>query len=147
VKVVSAVTRHWDDNVCGETFTSLTIQFAGGAVGTMNSNWHSLELPECRLRIDGTGGSALSCKRAVGADEATLTVSRVGIKDQTYRFSQEKAAQRNMGQSMKELLDAVSSGRMPHHSGEDNLKTMAIVDAAYLSASQGGRFVQAEEIL
>ena len=44
-----------------------------------------------------------------------------------------------IGESMRELLLAVDAGREPIHSGRDNLQTMAIVDAAYLSASSGAQ--------
>jgi len=77
-EAVAAATRHWDRNVRGETFTALTIQFAGGAVGTMVSNWHALGIPECRLRIDGTAGSLLSRKRSLTAGDATLMIQRAG---------------------------------------------------------------------
>jgi predicted dehydrogenase len=51
-----------------------------------------------------------------------------------------------MGESMKRLLQAVSTGTEPAHSGRDNLQTMAIVDAAYLSASRGGERVYIDEV-
>lgn len=38
---------------------------------------------------------------------------------------------------MADLLVAVESGQTPAISGEDNLRTMALVDAAYQSASEG----------
>jgi predicted dehydrogenase len=145
-RAVSAVTRHWSDDVRGETFAALTIQFEGGAVGTMNSNWHSLELPECRLRIDGTAGSITSAKRGVAADEMTLTLKRVGEEAASKVFSEEKAARNGMGRSMEELLAATTEGRQPHHSGKDNLQTMAVVDAAYLSASREGQLVEIAEV-
>ena len=76
-KAVKALTRHWNDQVRGETFTALIIHFDGDIVGTMISNWHSLTIPECRLRIDGTKGSLLLQKRSATVDKATLTVHRV----------------------------------------------------------------------
>ena len=51
-----------------------------------------------------------------------------------------------MGESMRRLLEAVDSGGEPAHSGRDNLKTMAIMDAAYLSASRGGARVEVAEV-
>ena len=143
---VSAATRHWDGNVRGETFTAVTIQFVGGAVGAMVSNWHALGLPECRLRVDGTAGSILSEKESIATDEARLTVHRLGHETERRQLTQENAAVMNMGASMACLLSAVDAGKEPHHSGRDNLWTMAIVDAAYLSASRGGSAVQISEV-
>jgi hypothetical protein len=37
---------------------------------------------------------------------------------------------------MTQLLCAIEQGKEPEISGRDNLKTMALVDAAYLSAAE-----------
>lgn len=138
-ETVSAVTRYWDPNVRGESFTSLTVQFEGGAMGTMISNWHSPTMPESRLRVDGTRGSLLSTKSAVASDgPCTLTVQPLNSESRQYDCSRQSAFTMAMGESMKHLLDAISAGIEPLHSGRDNLQTMAIVDAAYLSASRNG---------
>jgi predicted dehydrogenase len=142
----TAVTRYWDREVRGETFTALTVQFVGGAVGTMVSNWHSLTMPECRLRIDGTQGTILCRKPAIVADEATLMIQRYGGERAERDYSCENAFTLAMGESMKRLLTAIDTGTPPPHSGRDNLKTMAIVDAAYLSASRGGECVEIAEV-
>lgn len=145
-EMVAASTRDWDENVRGETFTALTIQFSDGAVGTMVSNWHSLTIPECRLRVDGTAGSLLSVKKSVTSDQYTLTVHPVDAEAKHEHCSAQNAFTLAMGESMKRLLQAVSTGTEPAHSGRDNLQTMAIVDAAYLSASRGGKRVDIDEV-
>ena len=145
-EAVMAATRYWSDEVRGETFTALTIQFVGGAVGKMVSNWHSLTIPECRLRVDGTAGSILSQKQAITANDATLTVHRLGGALERRDFSKENAFVMAMGESMKRLLMGVDTNSAPPHSGRDNLQTMAIVDAAYLSASRGGERVEIAEV-
>ena len=58
----------------------------------------------------------------------------------------ENAFAMNMGESMACLLSAIEAGEQPHHSGRDNLETMATVDAAYLSASREGTRVEIEEV-
>jgi len=143
---VSAATRHWDANVRGETFTALTMQFDDGAVGAMVSNWHAPGVPECRFRVDGTAGSILSEKQSIAADEARLTVHRLGHEAERRWLTEEIAAVTNMGDSMACLLSAIEAGEEPHHSGRDNLWTMAVVDAAYLSASRGGCAVHISEV-
>lgn len=145
-EAVSATTRHWSDEVRGETFTSLTIRFASGAVGAMVSNWHSLTIPECRLRVDGTRGSVLSVKEAVVADKCTLTVHLLGDEPKQHDCSRDNAFVACMGESMKRLLEAIGAEVLPPHHGRDNLETMAIVDAAYLSASRGGTRVEIAEV-
>lgn len=136
---VSAVTRKWDPNVRGESFTSLTVQFSDGAMGTMVSNWHSPTISESRLRVDGTQGSLLSVKNAAASDgPCTVTVNPLDGESREYDCSRQSAFTMAMGESMKRLLDSISAGTEPPHSGRDNLQTMAIVDAAYLSASRDG---------
>ena len=143
---VSAVMRSWNTDVKGETCTSLMVQFENGAIGTMNSNWHSLTLPECRLRVDGTQGSVLSLKKAVVADEATLNIHLIDGEVEERDCSQEDAMSVAMGESMNHLLDCARRGVEPLHSGRGNLHTMQIVDAAYLSAEREGEMVEVEEI-
>lgn len=145
-EAVMATTRHWSDEVRGETFTALTIQFAGGGIGTMVSNWHGLTIPECRLRIDGTTGSILSQKGSIVADEARLAVHRLRQEIEYHDCARENAFTMAMGESMQRLLSAIDSGDPPAHSGRDNLQSMAIVDAAYLSASRGGARVEIAEV-
>ena len=144
---VSAVTRYWDPNVRGESFTDLTIQFSGGFMGRMVSNWHSMTMPEARLRVDGTQGSLVSVKPNVASDgPCTLTVQLLGGEARHQDCSRQNAFTLAMGESMKALLQAIKTGTEPHHSGRDNLQTMAIVDAAYLSASRGGEKIDIGEI-
>ena len=47
---------------------------------------------------------------------------------------------------MAQLLVALETGTTPEISAEDNLKTMALVEACYLSAAQH-RAVELEEVL
>jgi predicted dehydrogenase len=145
-EAVAATTRYWDENVQGETFTALTIQFADGVMGTMVSNWHSITIPECRLRIDGAEGSLLSVKKSLIADQCMLTVHPLAGEARQQDCSRRDNFTLAMGDSMKRLLQAASAGTQPVHSGRDNLETMAIVDAAYLSASRGGERVSIDEV-
>jgi len=137
-EAVTAVTRYWNAQVRGETFTTLVIQFSNGVVGTMVSNWHSLTIPECRLRIDGTAGSLLVVKESATANQCAMTVHRVGGEIERRDCSGENVFRHAIGESMKCLLLAIDTNTEPTHSGRDNLQTMAIVDGAYLSATRGG---------
>ena len=51
------------------------------------------------------------------------------------------------GHSLGGLLTAVDEDREAVHSDRDNLKTMGIMDAAYLSAERGGALVAVGEAL
>ena len=143
---VSTVTRAWSPFAKGETLTALTIQFEDECVGTMVSSWHALTQTECRLRIDGTKGSAQSLKGLVVHDPATLTVHSLNGEPRTIDCFEENAFVNAMGKSMNHLLHAARMGTQPPHNGRDNLETMQIVDAAYLSAERGGALVTIEEV-
>ncbi len=145
-EAVAAVTRYWDENVRGESFTALTIQFSDGRIGTMVSNWHSMNIPECRLRVDGTEGSLLSVKKSITADECTMTLHPLEGESRRYDCSRKNNFTIAMGESMKRLIEAARAETQPPHSGRDNLETMAIVDGAYLSASRGGTRVDITEV-
>ena len=136
-KSISAETRSWDPNVRGETFTTLRIVFENDAVGTMVSSWHALTLPECRLRVDGTLGSAISTKESVLGDRAELKVHTLDGELEQESFHEDEAFVHAMGRSMGHLVDAIQNDTEPPHSGRDNLETMEIVDGAYLSAERG----------
>jgi predicted dehydrogenase len=134
----------------GEVFASLIMQFAGGCTATMISEWRAAGVPECRLRVDATGGTLLGERRSATADEARVTLVRGAgghaAPAETHTFAEPGAATRAFGESMRHLLDAVERDEEPPHSGRDNLQTMAIVDAAYLSAARGGARVDAAEV-
>ena len=143
---VTAMTRHWIPTVRGESFTALTIEFERDIVGSMVSSWNANRLPECRLRVDGTAGSALSLKDQVAGDSCELLIHTDDGELERLDMGQENAFVTSMGESMRRLLLAVDSGSEPDHSARDNLKTMAIMDAAYLSASRGGARVEISEV-
>ena len=134
---VTALTRHWDPNVKGETFTALRIEFENEAVGTMVSSWHGTTLPECRIRVDGTEGSAMSMSDSATSDWATVRIQALGEETEVIELREENAMSHAMGRSMGLLLDAIENDTEPPHSGRDNLDTMSIVDAAYFSADRG----------
>jgi predicted dehydrogenase len=113
------------------------VVFENDAVGTMLSSWHGTTLPECRLRVDGTLGSAVSLKESVVADSATIRIQTTDGDLDERTFHQEEAFTHAMGGSMKRQVNAVATGSEPPHSGRDNLETMQIVDGAYLSAERG----------
>lgn len=134
---VSALTRHWDPSVKGETFTCLRIEFENDIIGTMVSSWHAPTLPECRIRVDGTQGSAMSIGDSAVGDRATVRIHTLGGEVEEQDLHQEQAMSHAMGRSMGHLLDAIENDAEPPHSGRDNLETMEIVDGAYLSAERG----------
>lgn len=147
---VSAVTRRGrDESLEGEQFTTLTVEFEGGVVARMTSSWKSLGLPLQDARVDTSRGSLrVTRERPMeGAAEATADLGGV-VETQAFDDDvRDPRMARSYGLSGREFAEAVLAGRQPSHSGRDNLRTMGIMEAAYLSAARGGAPVAVEEAL
>ncbi len=130
----------------GEMFTDLRIEFAGGAVGRMTSSWYGRP-PQCLLRVDGKAGSLVTDRRSATAEGASGVLALGEGKPETRSFQREGASTLAFGYSMQHFIDAIEAGAEPIHSGRDNLQTMAIVDAAYLSAERAGAPVETAEVM
>ena len=92
-----------------------------------------------RFRIEGTDGLALGdigwCKDPY-TTPSTLDFARKGDSDfQRPRWKESWFPDAFIG-TMADLLIALENGTQPPISGRDNLKTMALVDAAYQSARE-----------
>lgn len=150
-EIVTAVTRRGTDTeIAGEQFTTLIVQFDDGSVGQMTSSWKSRGLPGNVLRVDGKLGSASAERVGPMSGPAGLSVQRRGEQVHQEAFPddpQDPVAPKTYGYGMKELLMAMAEGREPVHSGRDNLRTMGIMEAAYLSAERAGAPVTTAEAL
>jgi D-apiose dehydrogenase len=148
---VAAVTRRDPaSGLAGEQFSSLIIQFSGGVVGQMTSNWMSKTLPTNELRTDLDRGSVAVRREQPmsGPARGWAQVEGEALTEVDFpESSQDPHAPRTYGHSLRELLDAIDEKREPRHSGRDNLRTMAIMDTAYLSAARGGALVTVDEVL
>ncbi len=102
-----------------------------------------------RFRIEGTDGVAIGdigwCKNPY-TTPSTLQYARKGDAEfQKPTWTESWFPDAFVG-TMADLLIAVEKGAPPTLSGQDNLRTMALVDAGYLSAEQH-RAVSPEEII
>lgn len=148
---VNAITRRNEaSGLPGEQFTTLIVEFDDGAVAHMTSSWMSRALPVHDMRVDTTTGSAAVRRTHPMSGDAEGSAAFGGAETETATFP-ESAAQphgtRTYGLSMKAFVDALRAGTEPSHSGRNNLRTMGIMEAAYLSASRGGDTVEIAEAL
>ncbi|MFD1713450.1 Gfo/Idh/MocA family protein [Amnibacterium flavum] len=147
---VSAITRPgFDESIPGEQFTTLTVEFEGGPVARITSSWTSLALPVQDARVDTEIGSAAVGRVHPMAGESWGR-AQFGDGSDEVAFADDDAdpqMARSYGFSGREFAEAVREGRQPAHSGRDNLKTMGIMEAAYLSADRGGEPVAVAEAL
>ena len=99
-----------------------------------------------RWRIEGTNGLAIGdlgwCKDPY-TTPSTLRYACKGSQWEAPTWSESWFPDAFIG-TMAQLLIALENGNEPAISGRDNLKTMALVEAAYLSASRSQAVALAE---
>lgn len=146
VNVFASVSRRPDQNIKGDTVGTLVLDFGEGLKVTYNGNIASFPQAQgLSFRLEGTKGlinGYLSDLWSAGGFEYSPAVSEA--------FWYKPALE---GQGfpdgyiglMGDLMEAIAENREPVVSGQDNLKTLQIVHAAYLS-DQLGRFVSPSEI-
>lgn len=147
---VSALTRRAPgSDLPGEQLSSVLIEFADGFLGHMTSTWLSKGIYVNDFRVDTSTGSAHVRRDLPMHGDATAVAEFNGEREETVFPDSRENPQGilSYGYSMREFATAVREGREPIHSGRDNLKTMGIMEAAYLSASRGGAPVTIAEAL
>lgn len=150
VSVRALTRRRRGSSLLGEQFSSLLIEFGGGVVGVMTSSWTSRHLPTNTFRVDTLTGSAVVERSAPMAGQAIGTAIFGGQEPEKVRFVEHRTGEHSAlsyGSSTREFALAVRDRRAPTHSARDNLQTMGLMEAAYLSASRGGAPVTIEEAL
>lgn len=150
-RTVSALTRRdLASSLPGEQLAALLVSFDDGLVATMTSSWRARGLPTQELRADGERGSARTAREHPMAGPALGELQLRGGEVVASSFADAGLVTRahlSYGSSTAALLDALDARAEPPHSGRDNLRTMGIMDAAYLSASRGGTAVDVTEAL
>jgi predicted dehydrogenase len=127
----------------GETLSVLSVKFRNGVSGVVINNWcYRGDRPRAHAReevvIQGTRG-------AITGDAEGICVTTAG--DHSARIYPEIRGAwfpDAFGASMNHFLEALDTGRPYLCSGHDNLKTVAIAEAAYLSAEHSREVKLAE---
>lgn len=149
-ETVSAVTRRVRHSpIQGEQFSTVTIQFDDDAVAQMTSSWRSRGLPSQDLRVDGDEASIAVHRRDPAHGDAQGLLQRHGEPITVVQFpdSPSAAVVDTFGHSLAEFLASIAQDRSASHSARNNLRTMGIMEAAYLSAERGGSAVAVAEAL
>ena len=121
----------------GEDITSTVITLRSGAVATLVHHWASRSRGfNNSLQVDGTEGSV------IWRSGELIWMDRDGRRKKEPVEGGDMPS--FMAASWTELMDAIDEGRSPHHSGRDNLWTVALLEGAYRSAAEG-RVVKIDE--
>ena len=135
--------------VIGETVTKTILEYADGThglVATNHYNQHGAAYAEFRfLGTEGTlqGTIGLMYDYPNGRPD-TLSLYREGREVQAFDFDLKWLPDAFLG-PMSDLMDAIATGRSPITAGRQMLPTLAIGEAAYLSAEER-RSVRLSEI-
>lgn len=137
-------------DIRGEDVASTMLMMAGGLTVLCHMSYASrLEydrFPETRLLIEGEAGSmALDDDYWISVTTVDGTTRR-RYPPNYYSWADSRYAivHSSMVDCQRHLLEAIRQGKEAETSGHDNLKTLAIIEAAYKSADSGQAIVTAE---
>jgi D-apiose dehydrogenase len=138
-----ARTQRVNQAIKGEDIATITLGHADGATSIVDVSYATRlpeePFPETFVEIDGEEGSL-----RLGKDYALTITGKVGVTRRTVAPILLPWASRpwhNIQESVHAIeqhwIDCLGKGIEPETSGRDNLKTAALVEAAYLSAKTG----------
>jgi predicted dehydrogenase len=139
VEVGAMAARVGDQGLEVEDVISVALRFAGGAIGTVH---HAYALPargyRTHLAIRGLDASV-----ELGSDEELLVLTAGGadggLREERTRYPVEPVP--GYGASgraaVRDLLDAIRTGREPLANGDALVRALEVIDAAYASARDG----------
>ena len=146
--VWSSLARHPEQDTPGETRSLTSLEYPGdvrACVRAFHSNWS--DSPRAEIHVRGTRGHVdgelgLLYDYPHGRPDLLRFTPRGG-EPQEHRYAGSWVPDA-FEASMADLLAAVVRGTTPSASGRDNLATLRVVHAAYLSAAEGRRVDPAE---
>jgi predicted dehydrogenase len=140
VERVYAETQSIRPGIAGEDAATLLLRHRSGAVSVVDGCYASRRdpdpFPETLLEVEGRDGSlVLSHGLELKVHNRSGTTVR-SLRTPTLPWTAEPwhVAQESVLNTQRHWLDAWRAGREPETSGADNLKTYALVEAAYESA-------------
>lgn len=139
---LSATTRRVNPEINGEDVATMLLEHYTGATSVVDCSYATQRMPETfpesLIEIDGTRGTLrlkagyrLELHRDGGIETRDLSPPVLPWASRPWHNIQE-----SVRTIQQHFVDCVREGREPETSGRDNLKTLALVEAAYLSAAQ-----------
>lgn len=137
---MAATTRRINPAIKGEDVATMLLTHAGGATSVVDCSYATRRVPETfpetLIEIDGSKGSL----RLDAGYRLMMEDGRVEDLSPPLLPWASKPWH-NIQESVQiiqaHFLECIAAGVEPETSGADNLKTLALVEAAYLSASEG----------
>lgn len=147
-ETLSARTQRVNPKIRGEDVATMLIGHAGGATSIVDCSYATIlsqeSFPQTMIEIDGEKGSlrlsrdyALTVATRGGSETVDVSPPLLPWAERPWHNVQESVfnIQRHFIACLEEGVEAETSG-------DDNLRTLALVHAAYDSADDGGRMVR-----
>ncbi len=152
VKSLSARTNRVNPKVVGEDAATILLEHESGATSIVDCSYTTLlstdPFPETLVEIDGSEGSI-----RLNQGYSMVIASRMGTRSVDVSpplLSWASRPWHNVQESVYNIqqhwTQCLASGKTPATSGADNLKTSALVEAAYQSAA-GGKVLELKDLL
>jgi D-apiose dehydrogenase len=137
VATLSATTRRINPNIRGEDVATMLLEHENGVTSVVDCSYATRRqpetFPETLLEIDGDKGTL----RLDAGYRLVIQTGGEEVRD---------VAPPVLPWAERHFVDCLRSGTQPETSGHDNLKTLALVEAAYKSAADRSRIdMQASE--
>jgi predicted dehydrogenase len=145
VTQVTAETQQRNPQLRGEDTATILLRHASGAVSVVDCTYEARCLPdpfpETLVRVEGPKGCVIL--KAGGGIALTVDGSRrdlaVDYPSPPWTEPRWAVSQTGCLEACRHFLERFRAGRPAETAGEDNLRTVALVEASYASASQGIR--------
>lgn len=142
VSHMAATMRRINPAIKGEDVATMLLTHAGGAASVVDCSYATRRVPETfpetLIEIDGSKGSL---RLDAGYRLTVQTGAEQAFDVAPPLLPWASKPWHNIQESVQiiqaHFLDCIAAGRQPETSGADNLKTLALVEAAYLSAAEG----------
>ena len=138
---ITAETQSRNPHVKGEDTATMLLRHTSGAVSVVECTYESRRLPdsfpETLIEIEGSEGAVVSRNGLVLELTSGGKMQQIDVDPPVLEWASQQwhMVQDSVLSTCAHLLDAVRSGRSAETAAADNLKTFALCEAAYLSAS------------
>jgi len=140
---MTARTRRINPDIAGEDVATMLLDHESGITSIVDVSYATKlpeePFPETFVEIDGTKGTLrlgkdyrLTVQGPDGTAQSVVAPNLLPWASRPWHNIQESVAL-----IQKHWIERLAAGREPDTSGRDNLKTFALVEAAYLSAERG----------
>jgi predicted dehydrogenase len=148
VAALSARTTRVNPAIRGEDVATMMLRHEGGVTSIVDCSYATIlpheNFPQSLIEIDGSAGT-LRLERDYRLTVATREGSRtLDVSPPLLPWAERPwhNIQESVFNIERHFAECIEAGREPETSGHDNLKTLALVYAAYDSAADNGRLIK-----